>query len=151
MAASVPTVSLSIPVISITSGSVPASVSAKGALATREVLPARTLAPASRHRTANSAAWGLRTCTDCWELDCTNSSTLVSAISWPLPITSRWSAVTAISLIRWLETSTVRPSAASARMKVRAQWMPSGSRPFTGSSKMSTAGSPRSAEAIPSR
>jgi len=87
---------------------------------------------------ASSAAWGLRTCTDRWELDRTNSSTLVSAISRPLPITSRWSAVRAISLIRWLETSTVRPSAASARMRVLTQWMPSGSRPFAGSSKMST-------------
>src|SRR4029077_5218867 len=134
-AASLPTSPLSIPVISMTSGSVPAS----------------TVAPASRQRAASSAAWGLRTWTDCWELDRTTSSTLVSAISRPLPITSRWSAVRAISLIRWLETSTVRPSAASTRRRVRTQWMPSGSRPFTGSSKMSTAGSPRSAEAIPSR
>ena len=109
------------------------------------------MAPASRQRAASSAAWELRTCTDCRELARTNSSMLVSAISRPLPITSRWSAVRAISLIRWLETSTVRPSAASARMRVRTQWMPSGSRPFTGSSKMSTAGSPRSAEAMPSR
>src|SRR5580658_9297124 len=100
---------------------------------------------------ASSAAWGLRTCTDCWELDRTNSSTLVSAISWPLPITSRWPAVRAISLIRWLETSTVRPSAARSRMRVRTEWMPSGSRPLTGSSKMSTAGSPSSADAMPSR
>src|SRR5580658_3884696 len=134
-AASLPTSALSIPVISMTSGSVPAS----------------TVAPASRQRAASSAAWGLRTCTDCWELDRTNSSTLVSAISRPLPITSRWSAVSAISLIRWLEISTVRPSAASVRMRVLTQWMPSGSRPFTGSSKMSTAGSPSSAEAMPRR
>ena len=40
-----------------------------------------------------------------------NSSTLVSAISRPRPMTIRWSAVSAISLIRWLETNTVRPSA----------------------------------------
>src|SRR5579859_413284 len=83
-AASLPTSALSIPVISMTSGSV----------------PARTVAPASRQRAASSAAWGLRTCTDRWELDRTNSSALVSAISRPLPITSRWSAVRAISLIR---------------------------------------------------
>ena len=134
-AASLPTSALSIPVISMTSGPV----------------PAWTVAPAWRQRAASSAAWGLRTCTDCWELDRTNSSALVSAISLPLPITSRWSVVRAISLIRWLETSTVRPSAASARIRVRTQWMPSGSRPFTGSSKMSTAGSPSSAEAMPSR
>src|ERR1700684_915927 len=134
-AASFPTSALCIPLISMTSWSV----------------PAWTVAPASRQPAASSAAWGLRTCTECWELDRTNSSTLVSAISRPLPITSRWSAVRAISLIRWLEISTVRPSAACARMRVRTQWMPSGSRPFTGSSKMSTAGSPRSAEAMPSR
>ena len=42
----------------------------------------------------------------------TNSSTLVSAISRPRPITIRWSAVSAISLIRCDETKTVRPSAA---------------------------------------
>src|SRR3984957_14179771 len=134
-AASFPTSALSIAVISMTSGSV----------------PAWTVAPASRGRGARSAAWGLRRCPDCWELDRTNSSTLVSAISRPLPITSRWSAVRAISLIRWLETSTVRPSAASARRSVLTQWMPSGSRPLIGSSKMSTAGSPSSAEAMPSR
>src|SRR6202050_2797667 len=69
-AASLPTSALSMPVISMTSGSV----------------PAWTLAPASRQRAASSAAWGLRTCTDCWELDRTNSSTLVSAISRPLRI-----------------------------------------------------------------
>src|SRR6204780_4044655 len=149
-AASFPTSALSIPVISMTSGPVPASGPATGAVAAGALLPARTVAPASRQRVASSAAWGLRTCTECWELDCTNSSMLVSAISRPLPITSRWSAVRAISLIRWLETSTVRPSAACARMRVRTQWMPSGSRPFTGSSKISTARTPGSAAAMPS-
>ena len=34
-------------------------------------------------------------------------------------MTMRWSAVSAISLIRWLETNTVRPSAASARIRLR--------------------------------
>ena len=34
----------------------------------------------------------------------------VSASSRPRPMTTRWSAVSAISLIRWLETKTVRPS-----------------------------------------
>ena len=37
-----------------------------------------------------------------------------SASSRPRPRTTRWSAVSSISLIRWLETSTVRPSSASA-------------------------------------
>src|SRR5580704_12254965 len=149
-AASCPTAALSTPVMPMTSGPVAASGPAAGAVA-GDVLAAWTVAPASRQRAASSAAWGLRTCTDCWELDRTNSSMLVSAISRPLPITSRWSAVRAISLIRWLETRTVRPWAAIVRMRVRIQWMPSGSRPLTGSSKMSTAGSPRSAEAMPSR
>ena len=42
----------------------------------------------------------------------TKSATLVSAMSRPRPMTTSWSAVSAISLIRWLETKTVRPSAA---------------------------------------
>ena len=63
----------------------------------------------------------------------------------------RWSAVTAISLMRWEETKTVRPSAASDFIRFRTQRMPSGSRPLTGSSKSSTWGSPRSAAAMPSR
>ena len=41
-----------------------------------------------------------------------NCSTVVSASSRPRPITTRCSAVSAISLIRWLDTNTVRPSAA---------------------------------------
>ena len=39
------------------------------------------------------------------------SDVLASASSLPWPMTMRWSAVSAISLIRWLETNTVRPSA----------------------------------------
>ena len=66
-------------------------------------------------------------------------------------MTTRWSAVPSISLIRWLETSTARPSAASDRSSPRIQPMPSGSRPLTGSSKSSTGGSPSSAAAMPSR
>ena len=79
------------------------------------------------------------------------SLTLMSASSWPRPITIRWSAVSAISLIRWLETKTVRPSAASCFIRLRTQRMPSGSRPLTGSSKSSTCGSPSSAAAMPRR
>ena len=73
----------------------------------------------------------------------------VSAIRRPRPITTRWSAVSSSSLIRWLETSTVRPSAASARRKPRIQRMPSGSSPLTGSSNSSSGGSPSSAAAMP--
>ena len=66
-------------------------------------------------------------------------------------MTTRWSAVPSISLIRWLETNTVRPSAARSRSSSRIQRMPSGSRPLTGSSSIRTAGSPSSAAAMPSR
>ncbi len=79
------------------------------------------------------------------------SATGRSAISWPRPMTIKWSAVCAISLIRWLETKTVRPSAASRRIRLRTHRMPSGSSPFTGSSNSSTCGSPSSAAAMPSR
>ena len=41
------------------------------------------------------------------------SATLVSAMTRPRPTTIKWSAVSCSSLIRWLETSTARPSAAS--------------------------------------
>ena len=61
------------------------------------------------------------------------------------------SAVWAISLIRWLETRTVRPSAASARRNWRIQAMPSVSRPLTGSSNIRIGGSPSRAAAMPSR
>ena len=80
-----------------------------------------------------------------------SSATDVSASSRPRPITTTWSAVRAISPIRWLETSTVRPSAASDRSRSRTQRIPSGSRPLTGSSSSSTSGSPSSAAAMPSR
>ena len=63
----------------------------------------------------------------------------------------RWSAVSAISLIRWLETNTVRPSAAKRRRRVLIHRMPSGSSPLIGSSHISTGGSPNRAAAIPSR
>ena len=66
-------------------------------------------------------------------------------------MTSRWSAVSAISLIRWLETRTVRPSSASVRMSVLIHKIPSGSSPLTGSSNSSVPGSPSSAPAMPSR
>ena len=57
-------------------------------------------------------------------------------------MTITWEAVTAISLIRWLDTNTVRPWPASDCMSVRTHRMPSGSRPLTGSSNIRTPGSP---------
>ena len=80
-----------------------------------------------------------------------NSAIPQSAISRPRPTTIRWSAVFSISDIRWLETNTTRPSAASDRIRLRIHKMPSGSSPFTGSSNISTCGSPSSAAAMPSR
>lgn len=53
--------------------------------------------------------------------------------------------------MRWLDTSTVRPSAARPFINRLIHTTPSGSRPFTGSSRMSTSGSPSSAAATPSR
>jgi hypothetical protein len=59
--------------------------------------------------------------------------------------------VSAISLIGWLETNTVRPCAASDFVRLRIHRIPSGSRPLTGSSSSSTAGSPSIAAATPRR
>ncbi len=69
----------------------------------------------------------------------------------PRPMTTRWSAVWAISLIRCEERNTVRPSAASRRTRVRTHFTPSGSNPLTGSSRISVLGSPSRAAAKPSR
>ena len=68
----------------------------------------------------------------------TNSSTRMSVINRPRPITITCSAVSAISLIRCEETKTVRPSAASVfEQGCRSSECPPGSRPFTGSSSIS--------------
>ena len=79
-----------------------------------------------------------------------------SAIGWsrssrPLPTTTTWSAVTAISPIRCEDKKTVRPSAASPWSSDRIHRMPSRSSPLMGSSSTRVAGSPRSAAATPSR
>jgi uncharacterized protein len=71
--------------------------------------------------------------------------------SRPRPTTISRVAVWAISLIRCEDTNTVRPSAASALSRLRIHSTPSGSRPFTGSSKTTTFGSPSNAEATPRR
>ena len=55
-----------------------------------------------------------------------SSRMLVSASSRPRPMTIRWSAVSSISLIRWLETKTVRPSAASPRSSCGSRGCPPG-------------------------
>ncbi|KRC95336.1 hypothetical protein ASE41_05980 [Streptomyces sp. Root264] len=112
--------------------------------------PASVSAEASFSRSCGSVC-GVRTRAKSAELAEMKSFTLMSASSWPRPMTIRWSAVSAISLIRWDETNTVRPSAARAFIRLRTQRMPSGSRPLTGSSKSSTWGSPSRAAAMPSR
>ena len=76
---------------------------------------------------------------------------VVSAISRPRPMTISCWAVMAISLIRCEETNTVRPSPASPLSRDRTQRMPSVSSPLTGSSKITVAGSPSRAAAIPRR
>ena len=92
-----------------------------------------------------------RTVTLCRVPRAENSVRLSAAISSPRPMTINWSAVCSISDMRWLETNTVRPSAASRLNRSRTHFTPSGSRPLSGSSKSSTGGSPSRAEAIPSR
>ena len=68
---------------------------------------------------------------------------------WLITITS--SIVCCASKSMWLESRIVLPSAAKSRSSVRSQRMPWGSRPLTGSSSTSTAGSSSSAAARPSR
>ena len=80
-----------------------------------------------------------------------SSSTEMSASSRPFPITISWSAVSSSSLMWWLETKTVRPSAASERSVSRIHWIPSGSSPIVGSSRIRIGGSPSSAAATPRR
>ena len=63
------------------------------------------------------------------------SSIEVSARMRPWPIISRCSATSCISLIRCDDRSTVRPSWASSVTRARIRWMPSRSRPLTGSSE----------------
>jgi hypothetical protein len=57
-----------------------------------------------------NSLWGVRTLTRPVEACSMNAVTEMSAISLPRPMTMRCSAVRAISLIRWEETKTVRPS-----------------------------------------
>ena len=59
--------------------------------------------------------------------------------------------MTAISFIRWLDTSTVLPWLARCFIRFLIHSTPSGSSPLTGSSSSSTCGSPSSAAATPSR
>ena len=86
------------------------------------VIPRTSIAPSSSVVVAapsavtaltSSSIIGVRTRTAAPEERAMKSDIEQSAISLPRPITIRWSAVDSISDIRWLETKTVRPSAAS--------------------------------------
>ena len=55
------------------------------------------------------------------------------------------------SLRMWLDTSTVLPRSASPRMVARISWMPAGSSPLVGSSKISSSGSLSRVAAMASR
>ena len=107
--------------------------------------------PAAATARASASGRGVLARTPCWVLRAMNSAIGQSAMSLPLPITITWSAVFSISDIRWLETNTVRPSAASPFIRFLIHKMPSGSRPLTGSSNIKISGSPSSVAAMPSR
>src|SRR6478735_897899 len=97
------------------------------------------------------SGWSVRTRTRDWPFPVMMSRMGASAMTRPRPMTTKWSAVCAISLIRWLERNTVRPCPARYRTRLRTHTTPSGSRPLTGSSRMSVCGSPSRAAAIPRR
>ena len=112
---------------------------------------AAMVAPASASAVIASGRAVVRSETRSPDAAAISSATVVSAMTWPRPATTRWSAESCSSAIRWLDTSTARPSSASDRRNPRIHTMPSGSMPLNGSSNMSTGGSPSSAAAIPSR
>ena len=112
---------------------------------------AATVAPALASVVIASERALVRSVTRPAEAAAINSATLVSATSLPRPITTRCPAVPSSSLIRWLETSTARPSAARERRKPRIHTIPSGSMPLNGSSRIRIGGSPSIAAASPSR
>ena len=122
----------------------PETVSVSGAVAA-------TTAPACARTVIASARAVVRSSTRSPDAASIRAATLVSAITRPRPATTRWSAESCSSLIRWLDTSTARPSAASDFRNPRIQTMPSGSMPLNGSSIITTGGSQSSAAAIPSR
>lgn len=106
-----------------------------------------------RRRKAAASSRTVRLLTRTLECDALSTNSVVEhwAISRPRPITTRSLAVKAISASKWLETRTDLPSAANCFMNCRIQTMPSGSRPFTGSSNIRISGSPNNAPAIPRR
>ena len=116
-----------------------------------DVVPStrRTWIPAASRTSASLVASVVRARVT--ELRPASSASVVSVMRRPLARTTISSTVWATSVSRWLETSTVLPSAASDRSRPRIQRIPSGSSPFSGSSRMSTPGSPSRAPARLSR
>src|SRR6266511_2858630 len=106
--------------------------------------------PSAASASRSRAACGLRTRTPAVARACTSASDSCATSRPRLMITTE-STVCAISARTWLETNTVPPRVAYARRKSRSQRMPCGSRPFAGSSRSSTSGSPRRACASASR
>ena len=72
-----------------------------------------TVAPACASAVPRGRASAVRTVTRSPEAAASSAAMLVSAMTSPRPTITRWSAVSCSSLIRWLDTSTARPWAAS--------------------------------------
>ena len=108
-------------------------------------------APSRCSTSTNSVACGERTITALCVDVFTKSSIGPAAMSRPRPITTSLSAISAISESRWLDTNTDRPEAAKPCNNWRIHWMPCGSRPLAGSSRIRVCGSPSNAAASPSR
>ena len=83
-----------------------------------------------------------------WEA---SSARVVCSTSFPCETMTTSSTVSSISDRRWDETSTACPIEAWWRMNVRSHWIPCGSRPLDGSSRMRISGSPSRAVASWSR
>ncbi len=67
---------------------------------------------------------------------CRSSALVPWATIRPLPMTMISSAMTSISCSRCDDSSTVPPRLAYSRSRLRIQWMPAGSRPLAGSSRI---------------
>ena len=115
---------------------------------TSSVPSTRTSAPSRSRAAASSVALGERTRTPVAVMRLAIEPLLTSRPRW---MTTTSSTVCSTSESTWLETSTVRPSAAAPRRKSRSQRMPCGSRPLAGSSRTRTSGSPSSVAARPRR
>ncbi len=126
--------------------SVPTSSARPGTAAA----PSRTCQPARATRASSAAASGEATRTR-GSASRPSSSRVEACTSRPPAMITTSSTVCCTSDRTWEDTSTVRPCAASARSRSRSQRMPSGSRPFAGSSSSRTGGSPRRVVARASR